>query len=57
MPFSVKNKRIYCENNKYVLDENFHGHFCPRGKAAKFCHPDAQEYLENGHIRIGTGRT
>ena len=24
---------------KYALDENFHDHFCPRRKAAKFCHP------------------
>ena len=29
-------KRRIC---KYALDENFHGHFCPRRKAAKFCHP------------------
>ena len=27
------------ENCKYALDENFHGHFWPRRKAAKFCHP------------------
>ena len=26
-------------NCKYVLDENFHGHFCPRRKATKFCRP------------------
>ena len=31
--------RIWRENCKYVLDENFHSHFCPRRKAAKFCHP------------------
>ena len=22
-----------------ALDEKFHGHFCPRRKAAKFCRP------------------
>ena len=31
--------RICRENCKYALDENFHDHFCPRRKAAKFCHP------------------
>ena len=30
---------ICCKNCKYALDENFHGHFCPPRKAAKFCHP------------------
>ena len=34
-------KRRFCrENNKYAADENFCGHFCPRRKAANFCHPD-----------------
>ena len=23
-----------------MLDERFHGHFCPRRKPAKSCHPD-----------------
>ena len=27
------------ENCKYALDERFHGHFCPRRKPAKSCHP------------------
>ena len=31
--------RIWHENCKYGLDENFHCHFCSRRKAAKFCHP------------------
>ena len=31
--------RICRENCNYALDENFQGHFCPRRKAAKFCHP------------------
>ena len=35
----AQKRRICRENCKYVLDENFHGHFCPRRKAAKFCHP------------------
>ena len=32
-------RRICRENCKYGFDENFHGHFCPGRKAAKFCHP------------------
>ena len=32
-------QRICCEKSKYELDESFYGHFCPRGKAANFCHP------------------
>ena len=36
----TQKRRICCENCQYVLDENLHGHFCPRRKAAKFCHPD-----------------
>ena len=32
-------KRRICHICKYALDENFHGHFCARRKAAKFCHP------------------
>ena len=42
----AKKQRICCENCKYALDENFHGHFCPRRKAAKFCHP-GWKYLLN----------
>ena len=30
--------RICRKNCKYALDENFHGDFCPRQKAANFCH-------------------
>ena len=37
----VQKRRICRENCKYALDENFHDHFCPRRKAAKFCHPDS----------------
>ena len=35
----TQKRRIHCENCKYAFDESFHGHFCPRRKAAKFCHP------------------
>ena len=35
----TKKRRIWRENCKYVLDENFHCHFCSQRKAAKFCHP------------------
>ena len=35
----AQKRRICRENCKYVLDESLHGHFCPRWKAAKFCHP------------------
>ena len=36
----MQKQRICRENCKYALNENLHGHFCPRRKAAKFCHPD-----------------
>ena len=35
----AQKRRIWCENCKYALDENFHSYFCSRPKAAKFCHP------------------
>ena len=35
----AQKRRICRENCKYALDENFRGNFCPRRKAAKFCHP------------------
>ena len=35
----AQKQRICRKNCKYALDGNFHGHFCPRRKAAKFCHP------------------
>ena len=35
----AQKRRICRRNCKYAIDENFHGHFCPRRKAAKFCHP------------------
>ena len=35
----AQKRRICRENCKYALDENVHDHFCPRRKAAKFCHP------------------
>ena len=41
----AQKRRICRENCKYALDENFHGHFCPRRKAAKFCHPGSTKNL------------
>ena len=41
----AQKRRICREICKYALDENFHGHFCPRRKAAKFCHPGLLEYV------------
>ena len=35
----AQKRRICRENCKYALDERFHGHFCPRRKPAKSCHP------------------
>ena len=35
----VQKRRICRENRINAFDENFHGHFCPRRKAVKFCHP------------------
>ena len=42
VPFAlnhVQTRRIFRENSKYVPHEIFCGHFCPRQKAANFCHP------------------
>ena len=36
----AQKQRIWRENCKYALDENFHCQFCSRRKAVKFCHPD-----------------
>ena len=36
----AQKQHICRENCKYALDERFHGHFCPRRKPAKSCHPD-----------------
>ena len=30
---------FWVKDIKYAFDEKFYGHFCPRQKAAKFCHP------------------
>ena len=35
----AQKRRICRKNCNYAFDENFHGHFCPPRKAAKFCHP------------------
>ena len=48
----AQKRRICRENCKYALDEKFHGHFCPRRKAAKFCHPVLQNYALLGLASI-----
>ena len=35
----AQKRRICRGNSKDVPDKNFCGHFCPRRKAANFCHP------------------
>ena len=40
-----KTDAFSAKNCKYALDENFHGYFCPRRRASKFCHPDFVRYL------------
>ena len=39
-------------NCKYALDESFHGHICPRRKAAKFCHPALLETLDDFEVDL-----
>ena len=41
----AQKRRIWRENCKYALDENFHCHFCSRRKAAKLCHP-VHDYID-----------
>ena len=46
----AQKRRICRKNCKYALDERFHGHFCPRRKLAKSCHPgdddeDDEQYM------------
>ena len=38
----AQKQRICREKGKYALDEFFYGHFCPRQKAANFCHPESK---------------
>ena len=46
-------RRICRENCKYALDENFHDQFCPRRKAAKFCHPDVvQSKYKRAQVQV-----
>ena len=37
----TQDRRICCKNSKYAP---FFGHFCPRRKAANFCHPVSDKY-------------
>ena len=43
----AQKRRISCKNCKCALDGNFHGHFCPPRKAAKFCHPEPNKVVVN----------
>ena len=40
----IRKFAITRKNSKYAPDENFWGHFCPRRKAANFCHPGLKHY-------------
>ena len=42
----AQKQRICCKKSNYALDASFHGHFCPRRKAANFCHPARYSYRE-----------
>ena len=67
----AQKQRICRKNCKYALDERFHGHFCPRRKPAKSCHPATAEkscydwqclprplrYKGNGHLYIKKSNT
>ena len=41
--YYAQQRRICRKNCKYALDERFHGHFRPRRKPAKSCHPGARQ--------------
>ena len=45
-------RRICGENSKYAFDENVYGHFCPRRKAANFCHPDSKCHLFDRTMKL-----
>ena len=47
----AQKRRICRENCKYALDERFHGHFCPRRKPAKSCHPAKSQSLHKQIIQ------
>ena len=40
----AQKRRISRENSKGAPDNNFCGHFCPRRKAANFCHPGTYHF-------------
>ena len=52
----AQKRRICRENCKYALDERFHGHFCPRRKPAKSCHPGLNigKHLKSSDIILRT---
>ena len=42
------------QNSKYAFAENLYGHFCPRRKAANFCHP-VQILADNSGPKLASG--
>ena len=42
------------QNCKYAFAENLYGHFCPRRKAANFCHP-VQILADNSGPKLAQG--
>ena len=38
--------RICRGNGKYAPNESFYDHLCPRRKAANFCHPGLDQFLD-----------
>ena len=52
----AQKRRICRKNCNYAFDENFHGHFCPPRKAAKFCHP-VPSYVLTTEFLLKVGKT
>ena len=44
----AQKRRIWRENCKLALDENFHCHYCSRWETAKFCHPVRERWGQKG---------
>ena len=42
------------KNSKCAFDKNLYGHFCPRRKAANFCHP-VQILADNSGPKLAPG--
>ena len=52
----AQKRRICRENCKYALDERFHGHFYPRRKPAKSCHPDTNTVSTKVYFKVAALR-